>query len=88
MIKTNKKESQKTEKVNAESSSNTSNYSVSDYHRDTKLTLVDAVLCYGSPNHDSDLVASIESNGDIALSQYLGAVLIENANAKYLYKVS
>ena len=87
--KANKKESQKTEKVNAGSSTtNTSNYSASDYHRDTKLTLVDAVLCYGSPNHDSDLVASIEGNGDIALSQYLGAVLIENANAKYLYKVS
>lgn len=70
------------------SSKNSNKYSVNDYYRHTKLTLVDAVLCYGSPTHDSDMVASIENNGDISIAQSYGAILIENANAKYLYKVS
>ena len=69
------------------SSTSSGNYSVSDFHRNTSLKLIDARLCYGGSS-DSDLIARIENGGNISLSQNLGAVLLEGTNAKYLYAVS
>ena len=66
---------------------NSKKYSTNDYKRNKSLTLIDHVLCYGAVSHDLDMIATIESNGDISISEAMGAVLIENANAKYLYKV-
>ena len=63
------------------------NYKQSDFHRKTRLKLIDAQLCYGMSS-DADLIASIEKGGNISLSQNLGAVLLEGTNAKYLYAVS
>lgn len=75
-------------KNNQSNVSATSKYTTKDFHRNTRLTLVDGVLCYGYSDHSRDVYASIVQNGDIAIEQGLGAILIENANAKYLYKVS
>lgn len=66
---------------------NTIKYTTNDFYRYTTVTLIDSVTYYGSPSHDTDVVASIE-NGSIAISESMGAVLIENTNAKYLYKVT
>lgn len=67
---------------------NGNRYNGEKYYRNTSLTLVDAVACYGASDHISDMVATIEKNGDISVSQSLGAVLLENTNAKYLFKVA
>lgn len=66
--------------------SNNSNYNSSNYKRNKKLTLIDGVFCYGTSHYD-DLVAEI-INGNIAISQSGGAVLLENTNAKYIFDMS
>lgn len=82
---TNKNESKKDTSKNT--STNTSSYGTKDFHRDTTLTLVDGVLCYGYSNHSSDLVAKIDSE-DIIISQGNNKAVIKNANAKYMYCIA
>ena len=69
------------------SNTNTVTYTTKDFKRYTSVTLIDRVVTEGAPDHTSDLVATIERNG-IAITEDTGAILIEGANAKYLYKVS
>ena len=79
--------SEKTNKNNSYIAINTSSYGTKDFHRDTTLTLVDGVLCYGYSDHSSDLVAKIE-NGDIVISQGNNKAVVKNANAKYMYCIA
>lgn len=76
------------ESENKEEIKNEKVYTAKDFSRKKKVTLIDSVACYGSPDHTSDLVASIESGNNIAITESMGAVLIKGTNAKYLYKVS
>lgn len=56
----------------------------SNFIRETRITLVDEPNCTGNV---SSLIANIEPNGNISISQNMGAVGIEVGNAKYLYRV-
>ena len=56
----------------------------SNFLRETRITLVDEPNCTGN---SSPLIANIESNGNISISQSKGAEVIEVGNAKYLYRV-
>ena len=56
----------------------------SNFIRETRITLVDEPNCTGN---GSSLIANIEPNGNISISQNMGAVGIEVGNAKYLYRV-
>lgn len=86
---TNKNEDKNESKkdTSKNTSTNTSSYGTKDFHRDTTLTLVDGVLCYGYSNHSSDLVAKIDSE-DIIISQGNNKAVIKNANAKYMYCIA
>lgn len=67
-----------------ENNDSTVSYSEDDFIRQTKVTLVEEPACTGNA---SSLTASIEQDGNIAISQGGGAVIIEPGNAKYLYQV-
>lgn len=86
---TNKNEDKNESKkdTSKNTSTNTSSYGTKDFHRDTTLTLVDGVLCYGYSNHSSDLVAKID-NEDIIISQGNNKAVIKNTNAKYMYCIA
>lgn len=59
-------------------------YNESDFIRQTNITLVDEPNCNGN---SSSLVANIEEDGNISISQSGGASIVTPGNAKYLYKV-
>ena len=56
----------------------------SNFIRETRITLVEEPACTGN---SSPLIANIESDGNISISQNKGAEKIEVGNAKYLYGV-
>lgn len=62
----------------------TNKYNESDFIRQTNITLVDEPNCTGN---SSSLVANIEEDGNISISQSGGSILVTPGNAKYLYKV-
>ncbi len=93
---TNSSSKSKTNKITNTTSNKSDNSSISkekpkyttkDFKRYKKVTLIDSVATYRAPDHTSDMVASIEGK-NIAITENMGAILIPNANAKYLYKVS
>ena len=92
---TNTNNNENSNKNNTSSSGNSSTnsntnavtYTTKDFKRYTTVTLIDRVATEGASDHISDLVASIEGNG-IAITESMGAILIEGTKAKYLYKVS
>ena len=56
----------------------------SNFIRETRITLVEEPACTGN---SSSLIANIESDGNISISQNKVAEKIEVGNAKYLYSV-
>ena len=83
----NKNNTSSSGKSSTNSNTNAVTYTTKDFKRYTTVTLIDRVATEGASDHISDLVASIEGNG-IAITESMGAILIEGTNAKYLYKVS
>ena len=76
------------EKIEEESSKdNDVNYNQNDFIRQTNITLVEEPKCSGIDGKGS-LVANIESNGNISISQNGGAIMVTPGNAKYLYSVT
>lgn len=62
----------------------TNSYNENDFIRQTNITLVDEPNCNGN---SISLVANIEEDGNISISQSGGASIVTPGNAKYLYKV-
>lgn len=69
---------------NSENQANTINES--DYIRQTEVILIKEPDCTGQ--HSSSLTAAINSNGNIGISQDMGAEEVVVGNAKYLYSVN
>lgn len=70
--------------LNDDVTNDNENIDSSNFVRQTRIILVNEPMCTGK---DTPLVASIESNGNISISQNGESVEIEAGNAKYLYRV-
>ena len=63
---------------------NNNKHDESSFVRQTKVNLVEEPNCTGN---SSSLIASIEENGNISISQNGGASIVTPGNAKYLFRV-
>ena len=63
---------------------NNTQYDESFFIRQTQIELVDEPNCTGN---SSSLIASIEDNGNISISQNGGSSIVAPGNAKYLFRV-
>lgn len=80
----NYNETEKFNNIQIQNDNNAETYDESDFIRQTNIILVDEPNCTGN---SSSLVANIEDDGNISVSQNGGAILITPGNAKYLYRV-